>query len=91
MRDLGQKLTSEFNVKKTTNLKFQLNWFEKIIGKIVEFILTLLHVREKHNQKEYNAVDDLRSDRVNCKTIADKIRFNEAVDHFIGKQKKSLS
>jgi hypothetical protein len=67
----------------TKDLKFQLHLFEKIIGRIVEFVLTLLHIREKQNQKKYNTVDDLKSDKVNCKTIADKMRFNDAVDHFV--------
>jgi hypothetical protein len=74
------------DITNAQNLKFELSCFEKFTIQIVEFTLILLHLREKQNQKEYNALQDLKLAKTNCQTTKSKIQFNEDVGHFVSER-----
>jgi hypothetical protein len=107
----SKKLIND-QINASKKLKFQLNIFQKIIGLVVEFILTILHIRKTNFQQlresgasnienisEQDAYEELhgtnnfyflRIAKTNSKTIADKIKFNKAVDHFIEKKNQEI-
>jgi hypothetical protein len=75
-------------------LKFNLNFLQKIIGKIVECILVLLHIRTKNDERydvnKINSASDLKNLRGESKTWADQMKFDSVFDAFIERNNRPV-
>lgn len=79
-----------------SNLKFNLPAWKKILGTIVELLLTFLCIRKKITQEQVNdkfknftLIEKFQNEKNDAKTWAEQMRFDNAVEFYLNDNKKS--